>query len=71
MRACLAEGFPFVFGFTVYESFESAQVARTGVLNMPKPNEKLVDGHIVLAVWATTTSRSDLSRVTPGAPTGA
>jgi len=22
MRACLAQGFPFVFGFTVYESFE-------------------------------------------------
>src|SRR5574342_356480 len=23
MRTCLAEGFPFVFGFTVYESFET------------------------------------------------
>ena len=25
MRACLAEGYPFVFGFTVYESLESDQ----------------------------------------------
>jgi C1A family cysteine protease len=50
MRACLAEGFPFVFGFTVYESFESREVGRTGLLNMPKPSEKVVDGHIVLAV---------------------
>ena len=25
--ACLADGFPFVFGFSVYESFESAAVA--------------------------------------------
>lgn len=50
MRTCLAQGFPFVFGFSVYESFESARVARTGVLDMPKPREKECDGHIVLAV---------------------
>ncbi|HET6516215.1 MAG TPA: C1 family peptidase [Thermodesulfovibrionales bacterium] len=50
MRACLAEGFPFVFGFTVYESFESQQVAKTGVVNMPKPKERVVGGHAVLAV---------------------
>src|SRR4029077_17439986 len=31
MKGCLANGFPFVFGFTVYDSFESAEVARTGV----------------------------------------
>ena len=29
-KGCLASGFPFVFGFTVYDSFESAKVARTG-----------------------------------------
>jgi C1A family cysteine protease len=28
MRGCLAEGYPFVFGFTVYESFESQAVAK-------------------------------------------
>lgn len=50
MRACLAEGYPFVFGFTVYESFESQTVARTGVVNMPKPAEKVLGGHAVLAV---------------------
>lgn len=50
MRACLAGGYPFVFGFTVYESFESAQVAKTGVLNMPKPNERSLGGHAVCAV---------------------
>jgi C1A family cysteine protease len=31
MRTCLADGYPFVFGFTVYESFESQHVARTGM----------------------------------------
>ena len=49
MRSCLAEGYPFVFGFTVYASFESAAVAKSGVLNMPKKNEKLEGGHAVMA----------------------
>ncbi len=50
MKSCLAGGYPFVFGFTVYESFESAAVARTGKVNMPAPNEKLAGGHAVMAV---------------------
>jgi C1A family cysteine protease len=50
MRACLAEGFPFVFGFTVYESFESQRVAQSGVVSMPQPGERVVGGHAVVAV---------------------
>lgn len=50
MRTCLAEGYPFVFGFTVYESFESKAVANSGVLNLPKPKEKNKGGHAVLCV---------------------
>ena len=50
MRGCLAAGYPFVFGFTVYESFESQQVARTGVVPMPGPDEQVVGGHAVVAV---------------------
>jgi len=50
MKACLAEGFPFVLGFTVYDSFESSAVAKTGKLNMPKKTEKLMGGHAVMAV---------------------
>jgi len=50
MRACLAEGFPFVFGFAVYESFETQAVAKTGVVNMPKKGEQALGGHAVLAV---------------------
>lgn len=50
MLACLAEGFPFVFGFTVYESFESEKVTRTGIVNMPKKGERALGGHAVLAV---------------------
>jgi len=50
MKGCLADGYPFVFGFTVYESFESATVAKTGVLNLPKTTEGVVGGHAVMAV---------------------
>ena len=50
MRACLADGYPFVFGFTVYEAFASVEVARTGVVSMPKPRERMIGGHAVLAV---------------------
>src|SRR4030095_13089081 len=49
MRNCLAEGFPFVFGFTVYDAFESAAVAKSGVLNLPKPSEAVRGGNAVLA----------------------
>jgi len=50
MRSCLADGYPFVFGFTVYESFESQTVANTGVVNLPKRSERVVGGHAVCAV---------------------
>ena len=50
LKGCLAGGFPFVFGFTVYESFESPQVAKTGIVPMPGPQEKVVGGHAVVAV---------------------
>ena len=50
MKGCLADGFPFVFGFTVYDAFESPAVSKTGKLDLPKKNEKGVGGHAVLAV---------------------
>jgi C1A family cysteine protease len=49
-KGCLASGFPFVLGFTVYDAFESAQVAHSGHLSMPQPGESVVGGHAVLAV---------------------
>jgi C1A family cysteine protease len=50
LKGCLASGYPFIFGFTVYQSFESQQVAQTGIVPMPGPSEKVVGGHAVLAV---------------------
>jgi C1A family cysteine protease len=49
-KGCLASGYPFVFGFTVYTAFEDEAVARTGKLDMPAPDEKVLGGHAVLAV---------------------
>jgi C1A family cysteine protease len=50
MQGCLAAGYPFVFGFSVYESFESPEVARTGVVPLPPRGEQLIGGHAVVAV---------------------
>src|SRR3954453_8116393 len=48
MKGCLAAGFPFVFGFTVYESFRS--VTQNGEVPLPSLGEKVIGGHAVLAV---------------------
>ena len=50
MKGCLSAGYPFVFGFTVYPSFESDEVARTGFVPMPGADESMIGGHAVLAV---------------------
>ena len=50
MQARLASGFPFIFGFSVYSSFESPVVSKTGEVPMPRPNEEALGGHAVLAV---------------------
>lgn len=47
---CLAIGFPIVFGMTLYESFESDLVARTGVVLLPQTTEKSLGGHAMLIV---------------------
>jgi C1A family cysteine protease len=62
LKGCLASGFPFVFGFTCYESFESQTVATTGILPMPKSGEKVVGGHAVVCVGYDDTAQQFLIR---------
>jgi len=50
MKSVLAGNVPIVIGFTVYASFESAAVATTGKVPMPKPNEQVLGGHAVVIV---------------------
>jgi C1A family cysteine protease len=50
MLDCLAQGYPFVFGITVYPSFETPYVDRTGFVPMPSPDEQAIGDHALLAV---------------------
>jgi len=50
LKGVLADGYPFVFGFMVYSSFMSQEVAKTGEMPWPAENEKLCGGHAVMAV---------------------
>ena len=50
LKGCLGEGYPFVYGFTVYESFMTQEVANTGIMPMPAAAEKVAGGHAVMAV---------------------
>ena len=50
MKGCLASGVPFTFGISVFESFESQDVASTGIVPMPGTDEQLLGGHAILAV---------------------
>lgn len=50
MRASLANGRPFVFGFLVFSSFESDTVALTGVAQLPKQGDVALGGHAVMAM---------------------
>ena len=49
LKGCLAEGNPYVFGFTVHERFESAAVAKNGKVPLPGKDERSIGGHAVLA----------------------
>jgi C1A family cysteine protease len=51
LKTCIASGQPFVFGFTVYDSFMSDQMANTGIMPMPDTKtEQIQGGHAVMAI---------------------
>jgi len=50
MKACIAGGFPFAFGFTVFSSFMTEQVASSGYMTMPSLYDSVLGGHAVMAV---------------------
>lgn len=50
MKACLAMGLPFVFGFAVYEHVLSESVRKSGAIRLPRRNERMIGGHAVMAV---------------------
>jgi C1A family cysteine protease len=50
MKSALASGFLVGFGFTVYDYFMSAAMAKNGVLNLPTSGEQVQGGHAVTLV---------------------
>lgn len=50
IKAALASDCPVLFGISVYPSFESPDVARTGQIPIPKKNERVLGGHALLLV---------------------
>lgn len=51
LKACLAMGLPFVFGFAVYDSALTDAVAKSGEIPMPvRRIDRTTGGHAVLAV---------------------
>lgn len=49
--SCINEGYPFVFGMNVYNSFMSSKVSSTGVVPLPNTKtEKLLGGHCMMGV---------------------
>lgn len=70
MKSCLASGFPFVAGITVYDSFESAQVAKDGKVPLPNSNEAVLGGHAILIVGYDDKTNSFICRNSWGASWG-
>jgi C1A family cysteine protease len=50
IKNVLASGHPIVCGLTLFPSFMAQEVADTGIVPMPKPDEKSIGGHCVLLV---------------------
>lgn len=70
LKTALAQGFPVVFGFNVYSSFESFEVSKTGIVPMPTPKEELLGGHAVLLVGYDDNTRMFLVRNSWGSEWG-
>jgi C1A family cysteine protease len=52
-KSCLSEGNAIIFGFSVYESFESKETSTTGIVSMPTKYEDQLGGHAVVMVGYT------------------
>jgi C1A family cysteine protease len=53
IKGALASGRGIVFGISIYDSFESDTVTKTGVVPIPEPSEGLCGGHCVRLVGYT------------------
>lgn len=70
IKSALAGGWVVPFGFTVYESFESPEVAQTGIVPMPLKGESVLGGHAVCCVGYDDTKQAFIVRNSWGATWG-
>lgn len=61
---------PVIIGFTVYQNFESDEVAKSGIVSMPLASESAVGGHAVLCVGYDLESSTYLCRNSWGSDWG-
>jgi C1A family cysteine protease len=62
-KQCLVQGLPFVFGISVYSSFETEQVRQTGIVPMPHlTTEKRLGGHALMCVGYDDTKQAFIVR---------
>lgn len=50
MLQTLSAGHPIVFGMVIFNSFETSEVAKTGIVNMPVRGDGAIGGHAVVLV---------------------
>lgn len=50
VKNSLAQGFPVIIGFSVYENFESDAMKQSGILRLPGGGDSMLGGHCVLVV---------------------
>jgi C1A family cysteine protease len=71
METRLAEGFPIIGGFTVYDSFMSQEVAKTGIAKMPDlRRERANGGHAITVIGYRQKERQFIVRNSWGAEWG-
>lgn len=50
LKNSLLSGYPFIFGFDVYSSFNSRDWQNKGIMPLPQENEAIVESHCVVAI---------------------
>lgn len=48
IRRVLASGYPIIFGVSVFDSFDTRDTERTGIVPYPKDSETMLGGHAIL-----------------------
>lgn len=50
LKKCLKDGYPISFGMSLFKSFVSREVSKTGIVPLPKKNEEEIGGHAMIII---------------------